>query len=447
MQSVHSRKIYLAFLGASDYEETAYCLGNHVSTPTKFVQVAEIELLGPGRFHKLLLAMTKTAEKKHYKALRDDLLQLGINEERVVRISISEELEPRFQWKWFESILSYIGKGDHLVVDMTHGYRIVPIVFATAIHYLQQTRNIVLDAVYYGAYERNKKLAPIIDLKDFYRINQWAEAVGRLVSDADASKLVDISLNSPEGSNDCFSALCDPEFCQSLKTLVTAIKNVEIEQIPIKARDSMAHIEKMKHKIKSEAENELLDFVKEKYAGIAASEAFTKYSSEYFMRQLAIINLFLDHGLLMQGLTAMRELMVSWLDSLVLQELEEHFKGKWSNFSRKKRNKYIRDSRIKFSEKFFGALGRPKEEWDMRDRLDPDGKRRKSLLEPIYEELKNKGLVTKLQEIIKPLEDLRNGFDHAWTRNGKADDGVLEKSKELAYEIECFLRDSGAIRM
>ncbi|MFP4350387.1 MAG: TIGR02221 family CRISPR-associated protein [Desulfococcaceae bacterium] len=168
-----SRQVYLSFLGLGSrdpktgfnkYQETTYELGGRPSAPTEFVQVAEMELLEGKRFDLVLIVATQKSFDAHFENLESQMRDKGIFPKHLI---IDEEMGPEDQWKWFELILDHIEHGDILTVDLTHGYRSIPIIFSAAINFLQKARAVRLDAVYYGAFDKNRRLAPIIDMKDF----------------------------------------------------------------------------------------------------------------------------------------------------------------------------------------------------------------------------------------------------------------------------------------
>ncbi len=439
-----SQNIFLAFLGKGDYQEAIYELNGRKASATRYVQRAELELLGPSKFTKIILALTPSAKEKHYKNLSHELFDLGVDEKTIRLVTISEELDPTYHWQWFESILKEIGYSDHLYVDLTHGYRIVPIVISTAIRYLQQTRNIVLKAVYYGAYERDTSCSPIIDCKDFYVINEWAEGVNRLVEDADASKIIELCRNG-EKLSDTFSSLSQNDFSNALIDLTTSLKRVEIDQIPLKAHKAIGQLENLLDDMPRDTEKELLYLITKKYKPIAASKTHERYDSDYFRCQLAIARLYLEHCFFMQGLTTMRELMVSWLDKLVLEQMEILFQSDWSDFDNKKKKKYRRESRLRFAEHFLGAFIHPIDKWVFKTKFDPAGTRCELLLKPIYKQIEEKGLLSPIELIIKPLIKLRNGFDHAWTGSRKAEKNLEETAFLLLNKLQDFFRQAGIV--
>jgi len=213
------RQIYISFLGAGNYTPVEYKLHGKKANKTCYVQSAEIELLnGADYFNKVFMVMTKTSREKHLDLLTKELNSLGVNE--ICPIEITEAFSPEDQWGWFEDILSHVDHGDELTVDLTHGFRIVPIVFSTAINFLQKAKNITIKSVFYGLFDETKKESPIIDAKDFFIINEWTDAVSRLVEDADPGKLSRVAKKDSTGN---LSEFNDPQ-------LVKAFTDVEMKK-------------------------------------------------------------------------------------------------------------------------------------------------------------------------------------------------------------------------
>lgn len=48
------------------------------------------------------------------------------------------------------------------------------IVFSTAINFLQKAKSVTLDALYYAAFDKDRNRSPIVDMKDFCIVNEWA---------------------------------------------------------------------------------------------------------------------------------------------------------------------------------------------------------------------------------------------------------------------------------
>ena len=163
------RKVYLSFLGRGAFDKetkeyrytpAVYELQGRKSKETEFVQAAEIGILGAANFDLFIVVATEVSRKAHFEGLERQLKDLGAKE--ISLIIIDEDMSAEGQWQWFEKILRHIEFGDEITVDLTHGYRSIPIVFSTAINFLQKARKISLQAVFYGVFEqaRNSRICP-----------------------------------------------------------------------------------------------------------------------------------------------------------------------------------------------------------------------------------------------------------------------------------------------
>jgi len=395
------RRIFISFLGAGTYHSTIYHIGDKKAEKSKYVQAAELQLKGADYFDKIFLVMTKTSKKMHYESLTLELKQLGI--QKIHEINITEKLTPENQWDWFEQILIHIDHGDELTVDMTHGYRIVPIVFSAALNFLQKAKNIQLKSVYYGAYESNKDLSPVVDIKDFYIINEWTDAVSRLVEDADPGKLGQVA---QQNGSTILNEFDDPELIAAFDELTQSLKNVDIHNVSKKAVKAL-DIVSQKEKTASKTGQILLGLVKDKFISLVTKEPVTgKYDHYYFKLQLAIIRILLDHKLFMQAYTVMREMLGSF--GLI------RMKDKAKIY-----NKQGRNQRTK-AEVFISMLSNKETTW----KFSGHRLRINQKLLPLYRDMEKHGILKQMRHISNNLIKYRNGFDHAWTSKAKALDNI-----------------------
>ncbi|MFP4033536.1 MAG: TIGR02221 family CRISPR-associated protein [Desulfococcaceae bacterium] len=407
------RNVYLSFLGLGNinpetgpigYRPATYELAGRRSKETPFVQIAEMEILGGANFDLVLMAATRKSHEAHSAILTDGMSAYGAAPEYLI---LEEDFSPEGQWKWFETILGIIEHGDRLTLDLTHGYRAVPIVFSTALNFLQKARNIQIEAVYYGAFDSNRKLSPIVNMKDFYVINEWADAVSRLVEEADARKLAEVAAKTTD-----FQAgeLNDPEIISALDDLTNTVRNVDVNNVGRKAHTAIELIQAEKEKA-SETGRVLLDLVFDKFVSLCTETAPSgQYNKAYFELQIEIARLLLEHRLFMQAYTVMRE----FIASLVMVHFE---RDGMSNKKRKKRRPTYGEIFIKFFEF-------PEEEWKF------DGRKKdRDRIFPFYEELRANGVEAILRSFSKELTTYRNGFDHAWTAKAGAATDIPEQGR------------------
>jgi len=324
------------------------------------------------------------------------------------------------QWVWFEQISKVINKGDELCVDLTHGYRSIPVIFSAAINFLQKTKKIQLSHVFYGAYEKDKTHVPLVEMKSFFDINVWADAVTRLTDDADAGG---IATASTETNKHQFSELTAENFVSSCSQVTKRIKNVDVNNVADEVNSLLEQIDTMK-KYSSPGAVILLDLVREKFLSLAVPKTSNPdrngYTLDYFRIQLALAQLLLDHGLYMQAFTVMRE----WLCTLVMLYFESQ--EKMNTGKRRKRCE-------RYGGVFFNMLQYKQEKWRF-----PGKEKQRDRILPFYNKLKKQGVLTPLISpepmIAEVLSRYRNGFDHAWLgKNGMKDD--IEQQGRILLQI------------
>jgi CRISPR-associated DxTHG motif protein len=424
------RKVYLSFLGLGQYiaehkkysyRKTVYVLNERLSSPTRFVQAAEQELLGRDRFDVLYIAATQASAETHFEALNKKLSSCRGTVELLL---LEEDMSQSGQWASFEKIFAVIQNGDELCVDLTHGYRSIPVIFSAAINFLQKTKRIQLSHVFYGAYEKDKEQAPLVDMKSFFDINIWADAVTRLTDDADAGGIAEASASTNRHQ---FAELTNAEFAANCSNTTKRIKNVDVNNVAGSAHNLLQQIDNMK-KDSSPGAVFLLDLIKEKFAPLTnpytGNPDKTGYTLEYFEIQLNLAHLLIEHGLFMQAFTVMRE----WLSSLVMLYFE--FQGKMNAGKRRKRCE-------RYGGVFFNMLQFKEKKWRFQGKED-----QRDRILPFYNALKKNGvldlLIKQKTTVAKNLSDYRNGFDHAWL--GKA--GMKEDIEQQAVELLKILEDS-----
>ena len=411
------RKIYLSFLGLgnpkSGYNTTVYELNEKKSKKTEFVQAAEMEIIGAKKFNKIFIAVTDTSYDAHFINLEKQIKLFGGNP---IPIRLIEDFSPRGQWKWFEKILSYIEAEDELTIDLTHGYRSIPIIFSTAINFLQKAKKVKIDAVYYGAYV-GKEITPIIDMKEFYNINEWADAVTRLVEDADARQMAIVAESTPLFQ---MGELNDDNIIKTLQELTNTIRNVDVNSVSQKANSAIMLI-KEKERDASETGRILLQLVIDKFIDLTTkAPPDGNYNKDYFQVQLEIIKLLLEHKLYMQAYTVMRE----FIGSIGLIGIKKA--NTRSSAGRKQRNK---------ADIFVNMVQYDEEEWKFSDEQEKSQVK----IIPFYEQLKELDIISILRSFCKDLLKYRNGFDHAWTAKVGAEEGIEENGKKYFEKLSKVL--------
>ena len=395
------RRIFITSLGTGDYRPCTYRWAGPTpaaaasAEPTPFVQRAIVEIFGQPAFDRVIVLVTKESCEKHGAALVADLGRLVPPDSIALRHISSDVADFRQQWRWFEALLAEVGVGDRLVIDMTHGFRAVPIVLSSALGYLQKVKRVHVEHVLYGAHDRDGAL---VDMRDLYVVQEWAEAVGRLVDSADAGKLAELAATAPPGST--FARLGDPAVARAFKQLTDVLRNVDVHNVGEATRRAIEVVQaKQSASDVNDAERQLLEMVADKFATLLAEGPDDgRYSVAYLQVQLAAARALLEHGLLMQGYTVMREAVGS-IGMLGLVGGDHDAKRDTSDGRKQRTHADVFVNMLQFDEAkwTFGAHREKAER-----------------LRPWYEQLRT-GALDPLRGVVKEMLGVRNGFDHGWT--------------------------------
>jgi CRISPR-associated Csx2 family protein len=437
------RRIFISFVGTGNptktpgYDTLAYRWMDGKELTTRFAQRAIIEALTPTFFDRIILLMTPESKEKHKDTLLEELLSVGCKEEQFIfdqTISTDQSVEQ--QWSWFHALLRYIQKNDEVVFDFTHGFRSVPIIFSTAIGYLQKVRSFDLLHAFYGYMEGKPPAAgeigkgEIIDMAPFYRINAWADGVGQLIDSADATRLAELA--SKEPANSGFQSLNHPQLIESLQKLTRIVKDIQVNEVGKIAGEALKIIkERLQHC--SGADQQLLELVLEKFTHLGEHLETERYDDAFFSVQFSLIEMLLAHDLHMQAFTVMRETLASFA-----------MLGVTGKYRRKSRHSSEgRSYRTRFGELFVNMCQFPKETWKFPQEKQDD----LAQLSSFWDALEAEGHTHTLLSFVPAMLQIRNGFDHAWTSKKEVIAEIPEKGKAYLQQLRDlypFLRDISA---
>ncbi|NWH06437.1 TIGR02221 family CRISPR-associated protein [Desulfobacter latus] len=370
---------------------------------------------------RAVLFCTRESHEKHLDALKDEFKRhLKQMPEIIIPDLVPTDMTADNQWAWFEQLLDNVGFGDRLIMDFTHGMRAVPIIFSSAVGFLTRAKHITLDHALYAWYDRERKDAPhpIVDMKDFYVINDWAESVARLTDDADARKLGDMAKQSQV---DALAPLADEHLIAAFQEMTDCIRNVDVNNVSQKVNDALAYVQQSRTRVGGSARL-MLDLVWEKFCTLATDYPPSgRYDQPYFETQIKIIEVLMEHRLFMQAFTAMREMV----GSIGMVGLTGKYGNKEIASNKGRRYRRFADIFIRMVSIAETPEGN-KKGWKF---VGQDAKD-KDTLYPWFLELKDAEIEQKLRCIVKEIVDIRNGFDHAWTSRTGALEEIEEKGKE-----------------
>lgn len=424
-------RVFITFVGAGSYTRTIYeSPDGRRSSPTTFSQCALVELYRAATFDRFEVFVTKTSKERNWEALRGELARLGVTA-RLEPRQIPETLDEASQWSWFEELLLAIDPHDTLVFDVTHGYRAIPLVMCAAIGYLRRAKRVRIEGIFYGAEneeDKQNKVVPqrglLVDMSGFFVIHDWAEGVARLVESADARKLAELAADATVGS---FAGLRDPALIGSLQRLTDALKNVEVHSVELVARDALHRLAAQRDAARTHAEAQLVQLVIDKMTTLAVEEPTEgRYTRDYLTLQVRVASLLIEHGLLMQAFTVLRELV----GSIGMFGVPEKHRSKAAASASG------RALRGRFAETFIAMLQFPRQAWAFVGQREIDEKALVAWYEQVLETgVQVLGSADALPSLLREIADLRNGFDHAWTSKAGPPADVALRARDLCARL------------
>jgi CRISPR-associated Csx2 family protein len=193
-----ARKVFISFLGSSFYGECQYSWDDFTSSKTRFVQQATLECIKykenayPDVVKILLtngekgsrntnwdkeISVKYNFQKKQdepYIGLEKVLEELSINASGV---DIPDGKNEKEIWEIFDIIFDLLQKDDKLYLDLTHGFRYLPMLLLVLGNYAKFLKKVTVVHLSYGNYEaRDTDTAPFVDLLPLSKLQNWSTA-------------------------------------------------------------------------------------------------------------------------------------------------------------------------------------------------------------------------------------------------------------------------------
>ena len=221
-----SRKVFISFLGTNNYVECCYSTDEHY--PVRFVQEALIRDICKDWTANdcIYIFCTKGAEDSNWvdngqSKIYEEIEKIGLETRleglnlaaKVEKVSIDEGFSEEGIWTIFDAVYRKLNYGDEIFFDVTHAFRSIPLFSVVLFNYSRFMKETKIAAIKYGAFEklgsafevRKKQLsergiAPILDLTDIARLQEYNEMASNLVNFG-KTKQLSYKLQSAEADN------------------------------------------------------------------------------------------------------------------------------------------------------------------------------------------------------------------------------------------------------
>ncbi len=327
-----ARKILLSFLGNTTYKKCRYASGDFKSEVVRFIQEALCQLHASDWTAEdaVFIFLTIAAEQNNWEGqlyngegLAQALAQypnFSVTPIKNLPTGISEaEI-----WILFERIYNCLEIGDEVYLDITNGFRSLPMLLIVLLDYAKTLKNIQVKKIYYGAYEAisaqptierefpdsRDRIAPILELTSFVALQNWTAAAANFKQYGKIAPLKTLTENSlqpllkaSEGNKAAVQLL--QEINHQIPTLVSLIQTNRGKALGQFSFNQLKHlltqftqqdniiqpltavIQEIQHKIEQFQDNDPLIWLK----------------TAQWCNQ---------HGLIQQGITQLQEGLVTW---------------------------------------------------------------------------------------------------------------------------------------
>lgn len=247
-----ARKVFISVLGTGFYGKCQYVTSEFVSSETRYIQQATLEMLTrDGEWDasdEILILLTSKAkitnwcvegnkrvdfrrEEQEYVGLRDELCGMKLLTP-VSTLDIPDGKDEKEIWQIFDILYGALQEGDELYFDLTHGFRYLPMLVLVLGNYSKFLKKTRIKSITYGNYEsRNMETnhAPFVDITPLATLQEWTVAAADYLNHGDAdgvSKCCDIPLKpirrKTKGKDEAANLLC--KLSEKLATLCEDIR-------------------------------------------------------------------------------------------------------------------------------------------------------------------------------------------------------------------------------
>lgn len=209
-----SRKVFISFLGGNLYEPCAYRFNDgFTSQKVRFIQEATLlHLTDTERWEQNDIAyilLTEGAKQKNWeddghKDKNGNTISTEGLKTRLSKSNIPMRVEPidgipecmneNEIMSLFSRVFGLLNDEDTLYLDITHGFRFLPMLILVLSSYSRFLKNTRINSITYGNFESKKgECAPVTDLLPLASLLDWTFAAGQFAKGGNMEELIRLS--------------------------------------------------------------------------------------------------------------------------------------------------------------------------------------------------------------------------------------------------------------
>jgi hypothetical protein len=310
-------------LGTGRYEETCYTWQDQ-ECQTKFVAKALCQFF---KADAVKVLVTKEARDAHWENLKNSL---G-DQISVTPVPIPSGRSEAEIWEIFDAVVDSVEANSKIIFDITHSWRSIPMFVLLASAFLRKAKNVDIQGVYYGAWDRDHPKAPILDLTPTIKLLDWLTATDKFISTGSSVELAGI-LSGIQRQLHQQQAEVRPTKLINLSNNIKAIsESIDL----IRAKDLIEQSAKLQRMSSQDIKSELGIFAKPfellfeqiqaDYGQFALNESEIQDDTLILQKQFLLIRWYVVKGLSAQAILLSREWIISSL--LVSEDINYSNKG------------------------------------------------------------------------------------------------------------------------
>lgn len=215
----------------------------------------------------------------------------------------------------FQKVYDSIDEGDSLTVDTTHGFRSLPLLFFPVMRYAKELKHINIEHVFYGLFQYGQDFAPVVDLRLYDQILDYSGAAHLFIRSGNAEemkKLIeDTSLEMDPSERITMSGAVN--VVKNMQSLTTALLtcqggNTKSRSIQPLVSTTLKNCPKLEKVIAPQSKL-FMDLIRHAVDSIKPFE----YYSDPVAFSMYTVRWYLERGLIVQGYTALREAIITFL--------------------------------------------------------------------------------------------------------------------------------------
>ena len=340
-----ARKVLLSFLGNSVYKQCHYTTTNFQSTQVRFFQEALVQLLCPQWTTKdhIYIFLTPAANKNNWEGhfYQGQGLKQILSQYPHISVTAIKEMSSGLSeteiWQLFEKIYECLQPNDEVYLDITHGFRTLPMLLTVLLDYAKALKQIQVKKICYGALETlgnireletkyphpSDRKVPILDLTSFSTLQDWTAAAADFKNYGKIQQLGHLTNNSllPTVNNQHTTATTT----QALQQLHQHIHSL----VPLFQTNRGKALQGYPFQELHQLLAQLLqqpNIIKPLYAVIQEmQDKIQHFQSDDPLTWLKATKWCKEHGLIQQGITQLREGFITWLCQRFQQTIDADF--------------------------------------------------------------------------------------------------------------------------